>query len=521
MSPIRRGTTEPQLYKEPKFPPPSPRASTVALILGGGESDRRLFPLTQKRALPAVPVGGSYRLIDIPMTNCLHGTINKIYVLTQYNSQSLNRYITRAYGLGDGVPIGGDGFIEVLATTQYPGGARWSEGNADAVRLMSWVLENPKLRNIENVLILPADQLYRADFENLLIYHREQRAAVTIVTHPAQEHQVADLGVLQVDPATCEMVDYCEKPRNAREREALRLSPEHSKALADGAPFLASCGIYVFNKQFLLKLLREHPRAHNFGADVLPLVPEAAKEYRRAAEEQEAALREAAAARGKERDSTAAAAAEEKAVRLIPYRVMTWRLHGYWADVGASLRTFMAANLDCLRGATPFDQFEHHDLVLTGALALPPTDMRGCHISRSSISPGGRISGATISGSVIGPRAIIGPGVEIRDSVIMGADYFEEDLRADATVASKFSNGSSTGSENEGGELPIPPMGIGAGSLVHGALIDKNARIGRNCVIANRAGVWEAMDRVGVGLCVREGVPIVTKSAVLYDGTEL
>ncbi|GLI71355.1 hypothetical protein VaNZ11_016511, partial [Volvox africanus] len=171
-------------------------------------------------------------------------------------------------------------FVEVLATTQYPGGSRWPEGNADAVRLMSWVLENPKLRHVKHVLILPADQLYRANFEDLVTYHREQRAIVTVVTHPVQESQVADLGVLRVDPETMEMVDYMEKPRGQREREAFRLHGELSHRLADGAPFLASCGIYVFEKQFLLRLLRENPRAHNFGADVLPLVPEGAKEER-------------------------------------------------------------------------------------------------------------------------------------------------------------------------------------------------------------------------------------------------
>ncbi|EFJ48159.1 hypothetical protein VOLCADRAFT_91226 [Volvox carteri f. nagariensis] len=160
-------------------PYPSPRVSTVALVLGGGESDRRLFPLTEKRALPAVPVGGSYRLIDIPLSNCLHSNINKIYVLTQYNITNYNgrRYITRTYGFGDGVPLGGDGFVEVLATTQYPGGSRWPEGNADAVRLMSWVLENPQLRHVKHVLILPADQLYRANFEDLITYHQQRVGA--------------------------------------------------------------------------------------------------------------------------------------------------------------------------------------------------------------------------------------------------------------------------------------------------------------------------------------------------------
>ncbi|EFJ42069.1 hypothetical protein VOLCADRAFT_30971, partial [Volvox carteri f. nagariensis] len=360
---------------------------------------------------------------------CLHSNINKIYVLTQYNSQSLNRYITRTYGFGDGVPLGGDGFVEVLATTQYPGGSRWPEGNADAVRLMSWVLENPKLRHVKHVLILPADQLYRANFEDLITYHQQRRAVVTVVTHPAPEDQVANLGVLQVDPDTLEMVDYAEKPRGQREREAFRLDADLSRRVADGAPFLASCGIYVFEKNFLLRLLREHPRAHNFGADVQPLSG--------------------------------------------TQQVLTWRLYGYWADVGASLRTFMNANLElCLRtpGAdSPFDPFAYHDL---GALALPPSDLVSCNISRSTIAPGARISGATISGSVVGPRAVIGPGVVIRDSVLMGADYYEEDLEVRCSSS----------------ELPVPPMGIGAGSLVQKAIIDKNARIGRSCVIANRAG---------------------------------
>ncbi|GLC40072.1 hypothetical protein PLESTF_000923300 [Pleodorina starrii] len=521
--PIRRGGTEPHLYREPKHLPPSPRSSTVALVLGGGESDRRLFPLTEKRALPAVPVGGSYRLIDIPLSNCLHSTINKIYVLTQYNSQSLNRYITRTYGFGDGVPLGGDGFVEVLATTQYPGGSRWPEGNADAVRLMSWVLENPKLRHVKHVLILPADQLYRANFEELITYHQNQRAVVTVVVHPAEESQVAELGVLQVDPDTSEMVDYLEKPRGPREREHFRLSGDLAQRLADGSPFLASCGIYVFEKQFLLRLLREHPRAHNFGADVLPLVPEAAAQERRRAEEQQQQQRQQQQQQQQQEQQRAGSGGRERMQADIPNRVLTWRLPGYWADVGSSLRTFMTANLECcLRGPgadNPFDQFAYHDLLLTGALALPPTDLVSCHIANSSISPGGRISGASITGSVVGPRAVIGHGVVIRNSVLMGADFYEEDLESE--LSKPGSAALELSAPGGGGELPVPPMGIGAGSVVEGAVIDKNARIGRSCVIANRAGVWEAMDRVGVGLCVREGVPIVTKSAVLYDGTEL
>ncbi|KAG2496784.1 hypothetical protein HYH03_005192 [Edaphochlamys debaryana] len=418
------------------------RDRTLAVVLGGGESDRRLFPLTEKRALPAVPVGGTYRLIDIPVSNCLNAGINQIVVLTQYNSQSLNRYLQYAYG-SNGVPVHGNGFIEVLATSQGPTSLRWSEGNADAVRLISWVLDSPKMRAIDDVVILPADHIYNTDFESMMMYHINQRNMATVVVHGAQENQVEELGVLQVDPDSCEVLGHLEKPRTKGERDAFRLSPDHASRLAEGAPFLASCGIYIFNKQF-----------------------------------------------------------------------KSWRLPGYWADVGSSIQTFMAANFDCLGAKTPFDQLTRHYAIFTGALALPPTDLVGCRISRSSIAAGGRIAEATIRGSVIGPRTIIGSGVAITNSIIMGADYYEEDIKPLKEAAMYPKNG-------DGDEPPLPPMGIGAGSIVQGAIVDKNARVGRNCVIANREGVWEAMDRVGVGLCVREGVPIVTKSAVMYDGSSL
>ncbi|GIM05931.1 hypothetical protein Vretimale_10347 [Volvox reticuliferus] len=313
-------------------------------------------------------------------------------------------------------------------------------------------------------------------------------------------------------------------PVRAYGTQAFRLNGELSHRLADGAPFLASCGIYVFDKQFLLRLLRENPRAHNFGADVLPLVSEGAKVERRQQQQRQKEGRAEGWRRGgakEDADNTLRGAEAAAGIAVdgdVPYRVLTWRLHGYWADVGSSLRTFMDSNLDCcLRSPgsdSPFDQFAYHDLVLTGALALPPTDMLGCHITRSAISPGGRISGATISGSLVGPRAVIGPGALIRDSVLMGADYYEEDME------STYENTDESGLNAASGP-PLPAMGIGAGSIVEGALIDKNARIGKNCTITNRAGIWEAMDRVGMGLCIREGVPIVTKSAVLYDGTEL
>ncbi|KAG2441991.1 hypothetical protein HYH02_009784 [Chlamydomonas schloesseri] len=584
--------------------PPRISSSTLAVILGGGESDRRLFPLTEKRALPAVPVGGRYRLIDVPISNCLHAGINKMFVLTQYNSQSLNKYINRAYGNREGVPNGGDGFVEVLATTQYPAGARWSEGNADAVRMMAWLLDQPRLRRIEDVLILPADQLYNADFEQLLEWHRGNDACLTVVAHGVDEGSTEDVGLLKVRPSTRELLDYVEKPRTPREREPFRVPAEQQGEFTNGRPFLASCGIYVFDKHALLDVLAQHPRAHDFGSGIIPHAFDMAarslkRRHQQARRRQERAERAAAA--GVPHQAAGGGGGGGGYEYVHPYKVQTWTMAGrYWADVGNSIRTYKEASQHVLLGRgpgdseTPFDTAYHHELIITGAALLPPAQLSpGCRLVRSAVSPGCRVGpGAVVEDSVLGPRAVVGANAVVRNSVVMGADYYDTDMEEGA-VLSRYSartgpaavgaggtaggGGAASLSSMDGPALPppppppaaaataaagralshaqqaagvysmdqaelerrggggglgtspgaadadpqVPPLGIGAGSVVEGALVDKNARIGTRCVVANRAGVWEAMDRVGVGLCVREGVPIVTKSAVLYEGTEI
>jgi len=464
-----------------------PRSATVAIILGGGESDRRLFPLTEKRALPALPVGGNYRLIDIPMSNCIQSGINKIYVLTQFNSQSLNKYITRTYTNAGSVPYGGDGFVEVLATTQYPHGHRWTEGGADAVRQMSWLVDhttNPRALKASKILILPADQIYRADFAQLVMdYNRHESevdsalSGVTVVLHPVPLESAPRFGVAKTDGKGI-MTSYVEKPTPAQ-AASLVLTPEEVLQLkkADrkgqlswldpekGKYVLASTGIYLFDRELLVQLLKDNPQAHGFGGDIIPL----------------------AIASGR--------------------KVRTWLVKGYWSDVGGSIKGFLDANLELLReeNESPFDAQAFSRPFFQGETALPALELRGCTVSNCSLSPGGCIINSTLSYAVVGPRAFIGSGCVVEDSVVMGADYYDSDRRK----------------RNDGAAAEDGPiqMGLGTNCRIKRAIIDKNACIGNNVQLVNKEGVWESFDRMATGVCVRQGVVVVTKNATVAHGT--
>ncbi|MEW5310284.1 MAG: hypothetical protein WDW38_002096 [Sanguina aurantia] len=251
---------------------PATRAKTnsvLSIILGGGAGSR-LFPLTMQRAKPAVPIGGAYRLIDVPMSNCINSGLSKIYILTQFNSTSLNRHLGKAYNMGSGMRSGGDGFVEVLAATQTPTDKEWFQGTADAVRQYTWLLDDVKNRAIEDVIILSGDHLYRMDYMKFVNYHRDSNADITIGSIAYGSERAKEFGLMKIDDKRRVTVAY-DCPRlydDLRSAAYLCLTPEE----AADKPYIASMGIYVFKKEVLSRLLNEtYPKANDFGGEIIPL----------------------------------------------------------------------------------------------------------------------------------------------------------------------------------------------------------------------------------------------------------
>ncbi|XP_010556665.1 PREDICTED: glucose-1-phosphate adenylyltransferase large subunit 1-like [Tarenaya hassleriana] len=432
----------------------------VASIILGGGAGTRLFPLTETRAKPAVPIGGCYRLIDVPMSNCINSGINKIYILTQYNSRSLNQHIARTYNLGNGINFG-DGFVEVLAATQTPGefGKRWFQGTADAVRQFIWLFEDAKHRHIENILILSGDHLYRMDYMEFVQRHIDSGADVSVSCIPVDNSRASDFGLVKIDEKG-RIVQFLEKPNGESLRTmlvdttVLGLSDEDAKKY----PYIASMGIYVFRTDVLLKLLRtQYPEANDFGSEVLPM---AAKDY----------------------------------------NVQAYLFNGYWEDIG-TIKSFFDANLALTNQPPKFHFFDPHKPIFTSPRFLPPSKIEGCKIKDSIISHGCFLRECSIEHSIVGVRSRLEHGVELSDTMMMGADYYQTEPEMAAFLAE--------------GKVPI---GIGRDSKIKNCIIDMNARIGKNVVIANTDRVEEAA-RPSEGFYIRSGIAIVLKNSIISDGT--
>lgn len=424
----------------------------ICLILGGGRGTR-LYPLTKSRSKPAVPIAGKYRLIDIPIANCIASGLNRIFVLTQFNSVSLHRHIANTY-LFDRF---GGGFVEILAAQQTMQHESWYQGTADAVRRnFPYFAEG----DYDLVLILSGDQLYRMDFREMIRSHQEHRADATIATLPVPEREATSCGIMKIDAAG-RVTDFQEKPKTAAALDKVRTDPARLERFginAEGRPYLASMGIYLFNRATLVDLLGGGG-ATDFGKELFPQA-------------------------------------------IAQHRVQAHLFDGYWEDIG-TVGAFHQANIDLARDDPPF-QFSSADYtVYTRPRYLPCTRILGATITHSLISDGCTIGpGAIIENSVIGVRARIDQDVTIRNSYVMGADSFEltkhtaENLRA--------------------GRAPI---GVGAGSHVENAIIDKNARIGRNVRIANDAKVVDG-EETSYGV-IRDGIVVVPKFTIIPDGTTL
>jgi len=422
----------------------------ISLILGGGRGTR-LFPLTKIRAKPAVPLASKYRLIDIPISNCLHSGINRIYVVTQFLSVSLHQHIRQTYRFDN---FSG-GFVELLAAQQtMESETSWYEGTADAVRKnLRYFDEN----DCKYVLILSGDQLYRMDYSEMLKTHIESGADVTISAIPVPRSAAHALGIMRCDD-TGRVTGFLEKPKTDEEINMVAMTPgwiDRQGIPSRGRDCLASMGLYIFNKDLLFEILNK-TNYSDFGKEVFP------------------------------------AAIRSRKVQVHLY-------DDYWEDIG-TIRAFYEANLSLTTDHPPFDLFAADKPVYTRARFLPPTVFDGATITGSLVADGCRIGkGTVIENSVIGLRCVIGEGVTIRNSILMGADYSETPDMLART--------------DRDGTLRI---GIGAGSLIEGAILDKNARIGRHVQIVNNLGINDS-DQFDPCF-IRDGIPIVTKDATLHDG---
>jgi glucose-1-phosphate adenylyltransferase len=426
------------------------KRNLLAVILGGG-AGTRLFPLTHQRSKPAVPVGGKYRLVDIPISNCINSDITKIFVLTQYNSASLNRHIAQTYRFSQF----SNGFVEILAAEQTPESPQWFKGTADAVRQ---VLPHIADWGIDTLLILSGDHLYRMDYRAFLQRHYETDADVTVSVIPCTPAAASDFGLLKTSPAG-DIIEFKEKP-TGDELEAMRVDATGvglSAAEAAERPFLASMGIYVFKYDRLEKLLAEDSSRLDFGREIIP-----------------AAIHSG--------------------------NVQAFMFDGYWEDIG-TIGAFYKANLDLTAKVPKFNLFDAQAPVYTRARYLPPSKIEEAEIRDSIVSDGCIMTGANVTNSIIGLRSRIAKGVQIDSSIIMGADYYQtiEDLRADLVAG-------------------LPSVGIAEETIIHRAIVDKNARIGPGVRLLNAAGTLNS-DAEDKSYYIRDGVIIIPKNAVVRAGT--
>ena len=416
----------------------------IAVILGGG-AGTRLFPLTRHRAKPAVPLAGKYRLVDVPISNCINSGLDRIFVVTQFNSASLNSHVARSYVFDR---FRG-GFVTILAAEQTPASEHWYQGTADAVRqsmLHIWSYAH------DQVVILSGDQLYSMDYRLMLDHHRSHGADITIAVTPVKADEASAFGILKTDELQ-RITEFHEKPRV--DDLAGKDSPVTPDLAAEGRIYLASMGIYIFEARVLQEVLDARPGDHDFGKEIIP-----------------GAIRER--------------------------RVVAYPFTGYWNDIG-TVRSFFETNIMLAEPQPAFNLFDAVMPLYTNARLLPPAKITRSRIENAIICEASVVVDSDISNSVIGLRSYVGPGARIHRTVLMGADYYQWETPG--------MRGRVDG--------PLCP-GVGAGTRIENAIIDKNAAIGANCVIANEAGVQEGE---GPGFQIRDGIIVVLKNAEIADDT--
>jgi glucose-1-phosphate adenylyltransferase len=419
----------------------------LSIVLGGGKGTR-LFPLTQARAKPAVPFGGKYRLVDIPISNCINANLRHIYILTQFNSASLHLHLSQTYTFD----IFSTGFVEILAAEQTFEHSGWYEGTADAVRknFVHFRTQNPSW-----YLILSGDQLYRMDLADLLKKHKDSGAAITIACTTVSREDASQLGILKADKNN-NITEFLEKPGPVKDITDFKIPSELSTGSSGGKTdgYLASMGIYVFNAQAMESCLTSE--LTDFGKEVIP-----------------------------------------HAINNL--KVNAYVFDGYWEDIG-TIRNFYEANLDLTTLTPRFDFYDEDRPIYTHSRSLPPSKMNFSNMNQSIAAEGCIITNASISNSIVGVRTIIESGASLNGVICMGADFYESEAR-----------------KKENAEARVPNVGIGKGTIVKRAIIDKNACIGEGC----RIGVDDIVRNDGNygHYYIVDGIIVIPKNAVLYPGT--
>jgi glucose-1-phosphate adenylyltransferase len=416
----------------------------IAVILGGG-AGTRLYPLTASRSKPAVPIAGKYRLVDIPISNCINSGINRMFVLTQFNSASLNKHIKNTYHFS----IFSSAFVDILAAEQTPDNPSWYQGTADAVRKS---LRHLSQHDCDYILILSGDQLYQMDFQDMIDKHIEMGAGISVATIPVSAKDASDFGILKADDNNV-ITSFIEKPKQELLPDwSSETSPEMQ---AQGRNYLASMGIYVFNRQLLFdQLMDEHKDAKDFGKEILP-----------------------------------------NSIGI--HKIMSYQYTGYWTDIG-NIYSFFEANLALTEEIPPFNLFDNSRAIYTRARMLPPAKISGTTLEKTIIAEGSIINASRIENSVIGIRSRIGYGTTIVNGCIMGSDYFETIEEMDHSM-----------------KRGLPKLGIGERCYIKNAIIDKNCRIG-NDVRINGSAQLENTDHSLY--TIKDGIVVVKKGAILPDG---
>ena len=418
--------------------------SVIAMVLGGGAGSR-LYPLTASRSKPAVPIAGKYRLVDIPISNCINSSINRILVLTQFNSASLNKHIKNTYQFS----LFSKGFVDIVAAEQTPDNPQWFQGTADAVRQSLRHIIN---HDFEYVLILSGDQLYQMDFETMIDTHKAKGADISIATIPVGDREAPEFGILKANEENI-ITSFIEKPDKSILGEWISDTGDDMKA--HGRIYLASMGIYIFNRKLLFDLLEDEKKdATDFGKEIIP-------------------------------------SSIEK------YKVISYQYDGYWTDIG-NIYSFFEANLALTDELPPFNLFDNQKVVFSRARMLPPAKISGTTLEKTIIAEGSIISASRIENSVIGVRSRIGHGTTIVSSYIMGNDYYETLL--------EIENNTQKG---------IPKIGIGDRCYFKNTIVDKNCRIGNDV----RINGGQHLSNTDHALyAVKDGIVVLKKGAILPDG---